>query len=173
MSLCFNWGPRREDILGEWMYSPTHSLTSALDGGEWSASRPGRFIPRERAPFTYWIGGWVGPRAVLDAVVKREIPGPHRESNPRTPIVQPVARRKKVGTLLPTWHRRSCCCSAGWGVFSMYRWRNTNYIIIRTLRHTSPSSTGEIWYSYVIKAPATPIPRGTRWVPDSSEDVIF
>jgi hypothetical protein len=28
-----------------------HSLTSALDGGEWSASRPGRFTPRERAPW--------------------------------------------------------------------------------------------------------------------------
>jgi len=27
-------------------------LTSALDGGEWSASRPGRFTPRERAPGT-------------------------------------------------------------------------------------------------------------------------
>jgi hypothetical protein len=26
-------------------YSSTHSLTSALDGGEWSASRPGRFTP--------------------------------------------------------------------------------------------------------------------------------
>jgi hypothetical protein len=33
----------------------------------------------------------VGPRAVLDAVVKRKIPNPHRESNPRTPIVQPVS----------------------------------------------------------------------------------
>jgi hypothetical protein len=30
--------------------------------------------PRERAPDTRWIGGWVGPRAVLDAVVKRKIP---------------------------------------------------------------------------------------------------
>jgi hypothetical protein len=27
-------------------------LTSALDGGEWSASRLGRFTPRERAPVT-------------------------------------------------------------------------------------------------------------------------
>jgi hypothetical protein len=35
----------------------------------------------------------VGPRAVLDAVVKRKIPNPCRESNPRTPIVQPVAQR--------------------------------------------------------------------------------
>jgi hypothetical protein len=25
-------------------------LTSALDEGEWSASRPGHFTPRERAP---------------------------------------------------------------------------------------------------------------------------
>jgi hypothetical protein len=30
-----------------------------------------------------------GPRAVLDAVVKRKIPSSRRESNPRTPIVQP------------------------------------------------------------------------------------
>jgi len=32
-----------------------HSLTSALDGGKWSDSLPGRFIPRERAPGTHWI----------------------------------------------------------------------------------------------------------------------
>jgi hypothetical protein len=75
------------------MYSSTHSLTSELDGGEWSASRPDRFTPRERAPGTHWIGGWVGPRAVLDAVVKRKIPSPRRESNRTTPIIQPVAQR--------------------------------------------------------------------------------
>jgi hypothetical protein len=69
LSLCFNWAPRHEGVLGEWRYSSNHSLTSALNGGEWSASRPGRFTPRERAPGTHWIGGWVGPRAVLDAVV--------------------------------------------------------------------------------------------------------
>jgi len=32
-------------------------LTSALDGCEWSASRSGRFTPRERAPGTNWIAG--------------------------------------------------------------------------------------------------------------------
>jgi hypothetical protein len=32
-------------------------------------------------------------KAVLDAVVKRKIPNPCRESNPRTPIIQPVAQR--------------------------------------------------------------------------------
>jgi hypothetical protein len=95
LSLClsFNWAPRHEGMLLEWKYSSTHSLTSALDGGEWSASRPGRFTPRERAPRAHWIGGWVGPRAVLDAVVKRTIPSPRQESNPRTPIVQLVASR--------------------------------------------------------------------------------
>jgi hypothetical protein len=62
------------------MYSSTHSLTSALDGGEWSASCPGRFTPREKAPGTHWIGGWVDPRAVLDPAVKRKIPSTSRES---------------------------------------------------------------------------------------------
>jgi len=31
------------------------------------------------------------PRVVFDAVVKTKIPSPRRKSNPRTPIVQPVA----------------------------------------------------------------------------------
>jgi hypothetical protein len=35
----------------------------------------------------------VGLLAILEAVVKRKIPNPRRESNPRTPIVQPVAQR--------------------------------------------------------------------------------
>jgi hypothetical protein len=47
--------------------------------------------PRERAPGTHWIGGWVSPRAILDAVVKRKIPNPCQELNPGTPIIQPVA----------------------------------------------------------------------------------
>jgi hypothetical protein len=38
----------------------------------------------------------VGPRAVLDAVVKRKIPSPCRESNPRTRIVQPLATRERI-----------------------------------------------------------------------------
>jgi hypothetical protein len=49
--------------------------------------------PRERASGTHWIGGWVGPRTVLDAVVMRKISSPRQESNSRTPIVQPVAQR--------------------------------------------------------------------------------
>jgi hypothetical protein len=77
--------PCHEDILhlikhhatktfGE-MEAQLHAfLTSALDGGEWSASRPGRLIAGERAPGTHGIGGWVGLRAGLDEVAKRKNP---------------------------------------------------------------------------------------------------
>jgi hypothetical protein len=92
LSLCLTKHHAMKTI-GEWRYSSTHSLTSTLEGVEWPASRPSRFTPRERSPRTPWIGGWVGPRAVLDAVVKRKIPSPCRESNSRTPVVQPVAQR--------------------------------------------------------------------------------
>jgi hypothetical protein len=49
-------------------------LASALDGGEWSASRASDFTPGRRASSTHWIGGWVGPIAVLDAMAKRQNP---------------------------------------------------------------------------------------------------
>jgi hypothetical protein len=41
-------------------------LTSALVGGEWSTSLPGRFTPEERAPGTNLRGGWVDLRVGLD-----------------------------------------------------------------------------------------------------------
>jgi len=44
-----------------------------LGGGEWSALHPGCFTSREGACSTHWVGGWVGPRAGLDAVVKRKL----------------------------------------------------------------------------------------------------
>jgi hypothetical protein len=59
-------------------------LTSALDGSEWSPSRPGRFTPGKRAPSTNWLGRWVDPRAGLDAIEKNKIL-PCRESNPGRP----------------------------------------------------------------------------------------
>jgi hypothetical protein len=45
--------------------------TSALDGAEWSTSRPGRPSPKD-SHGTHWIGGWVGPRAALDTVARRK-----------------------------------------------------------------------------------------------------
>jgi hypothetical protein len=37
---------------------------------------PAALPSNEMAPYTYWIGGCVGPGAVLDTMVKREIPSP-------------------------------------------------------------------------------------------------
>jgi hypothetical protein len=64
-------------------------LTSALDGGEWLASRTSRFTPAERVPGTHWIGGWVGSWSGLDAVEKTKI----CTAGNQTPAFQPVARR--------------------------------------------------------------------------------
>jgi hypothetical protein len=66
-------------------------LLPALEGGEWSASRPGRCVPGERTPSNHWIGVWVGTRAGLDAMMKRKILSPRRKSNPQISIVQPAA----------------------------------------------------------------------------------
>jgi hypothetical protein len=64
-------------------------LTSALVGGDWSASRPGRLPPGERSFDTNWKGGWVGPRAGLNDVEKRKfltLPGLELR-----PLCRPVA----------------------------------------------------------------------------------
>jgi hypothetical protein len=65
---------------------PPPFLTLALVGGDWSASRTGRFTPEERTPVTNGIGSWVGPRAGLNAVEKRKHSCPCRVSNPGRPI---------------------------------------------------------------------------------------
>jgi hypothetical protein len=67
-------------------------LTSALVGGEWSTSRPGRFTHGDRTPGTHWTGGWVDLRTGLDALEKRKLLTlPDWNSDPT--IVQPVASR--------------------------------------------------------------------------------
>jgi hypothetical protein len=66
-------------------------LTSALAGGEWSATRPGRFNTEERATITHFIGGWVGPRTGLKDVEK--ILAPTGTQTPDPSVIQPVACR--------------------------------------------------------------------------------
>jgi hypothetical protein len=51
------------EVIGERRYSSYSFSTSALDGGEWSASRLSRaFTPGERTPGTHCTGGWSGHR---------------------------------------------------------------------------------------------------------------
>jgi len=59
-------------------------------------SRPCHFTTRKREPVTRWIGGCVDPTAGLDAVLKRKIPSPCRDSNPRSPALYHWANRAPV-----------------------------------------------------------------------------
>jgi hypothetical protein len=77
---------------GERRYSSYSFLTSALDGGEWSAPRPGRALPHGKDPGTHYTGGWVGLKAGLDTEARGKILCPCRGSNPDRPVVQSVAR---------------------------------------------------------------------------------
>jgi hypothetical protein len=67
-------------------------LTSALVRAEWSASRPSRFTPAERAPGIHWRAGWVSPSTDLDDVERRKS-CLYRYSNSDPSAVQPVASR--------------------------------------------------------------------------------
>jgi hypothetical protein len=56
------------------MYSSYSFTTSALNGGELSASRPGpRFTPGERTLGTHCSEGWVGPTAGLETEARGKI----------------------------------------------------------------------------------------------------
>jgi hypothetical protein len=71
---------------GERRYSSYSYLTSALDGGEWSASRPGRALPPEKGPPVPagYKTGWA-PEPVWTQ-------RPEEKSSAPAPIVQPVDR---------------------------------------------------------------------------------
>jgi hypothetical protein len=71
-------------------------MTTVLEGGEGSGSRPGRSLTRER-PNTHCTGGWVGPRVGLDRCVKS---CPPLGFDPQT--VQPVASRYTDYATRPT-----------------------------------------------------------------------
>jgi hypothetical protein len=78
LSLCLTKHHAMKTYLG--VEVKLHAfLTSALDAGERSASRPGLFTLRVKAPGTHWIGDWVDYRIVTDAMGFHNCPW--RESN--------------------------------------------------------------------------------------------
>ena len=70
--------------------------TPALEGGGWSAPRPGRFTPGKRGA-NRCTGGWVGPKVGL---VGSEKSSPHRVSNPR-----PSSPYRVATPTTPSWYR--------------------------------------------------------------------
>jgi hypothetical protein len=79
-----------EAHLGERRYSSYSFLTSALGGGEWSASRPGRPLPPDKEPPVPIVqeAGWA-PEPVWTQRLEEKSSAPVGD---RTPAVQSVIR---------------------------------------------------------------------------------
>jgi hypothetical protein len=93
--------------MAEWMYRSTFFLKSALIGGEWSASRSGRFTPEEKAAGTHWIGGWLDPRTGMEDMEKRKfLPLPRPELQTRG---RPVCSQSLYWLSYPGF--QDCSCS--------------------------------------------------------------
>jgi hypothetical protein len=86
-------------------------LISALNGDEWSASCPGRFIPD-----THLLGDSVGPRVGLDALTKKNISCPCWESNPSRPARRSVTIVTELPqlTTLCLVERKRCYTGTHW-----------------------------------------------------------
>jgi len=74
---------RHEGVLGRGSIDPC--ILGLGIRWRWVVSfTPRCFIARVRNPDTHWIVGWVGPTGVLTTVLKRKIPSPCWDSNPRS-----------------------------------------------------------------------------------------
>jgi hypothetical protein len=79
-----------EAHLGERRYTSYFFLTSALEGGERSASRPGRALPPgKEPPGTHCIGGWRGQEPVRMQRLKEKSSA---SAGDQTPVIQSVLR---------------------------------------------------------------------------------
>jgi hypothetical protein len=89
-SLCLiNYAPCQEGVCGSGDITPPF-LTSVLVEVSRQLQVPAALLPGEGAPGTHWIGGWVGPRADLNAMDKRKFCA---STGSRTPTVKLVASR--------------------------------------------------------------------------------
>jgi hypothetical protein len=108
-------------------------MTMALEGGEGSASRPGRFLPpypRER-PDTHCAGGWVGPRTGLDRCGKSR---PHQGSIPvpscyTNCATQPVECTMCLTIIIYQWYLCLICKTEQMRNYVLTLW-NQNWVPI-------------------------------------------
>jgi hypothetical protein len=111
-------------------------FTSALFGGEWSASQPGRFTSGERAPVIHWIGGWVGSRTGLDVVEERKfLPPPGLELRP---LGCPASSQSPSWLPMLGWQRvtNSVGCGKKWS-WQIFRIPHSCGIFLKRLSKTT------------------------------------
>jgi hypothetical protein len=95
--------------------SPWYPL--ALVESDWSASRPCRFIHRERAHGTHWIGGWVGPRGGLDDMEKWKfliLPGLEPRPLGRPARSQSLYRLRYRGSIIVITYKSNAISVTPW-----------------------------------------------------------
>ena len=81
------------------------SMTAALEGGEWSAARPGRTLPPGKTRYPLYRV-WVGPRAGLDGCRKSH---PHRNSIPYCPARSQSLYRLRYLAPCIDWYSQKTC----------------------------------------------------------------
>jgi hypothetical protein len=96
-----NEAPRHEDVWRSGSIAPSvHKFGTRRT---WVVSfTPWQLYRQGNNPGIHWIGGWVGPRAGLDAMEKGKNPCPCRESNPSRPVrslVTVLTRNLKAATI--------------------------------------------------------------------------
>jgi hypothetical protein len=134
-----------------------------------------------KSPSTHWIGGWVGPKAYLDTVVKGKIPSPCRDSNPwsSSPYTYPALYHWAIPS-------PPSVCGEKTGLDHVLLWLTTSLQCL-FFKHFLASSrfwnigarvvfisrTQWILRSHYRSPPLTPPPPPPRWVPPSSHYHIF
>jgi hypothetical protein len=106
-----------EGAWGERRYSSYPFTTSALDGGEWSASRPGRTLPPGKGPPVPIVqeAEWA-PEPVWTQRLEEKSFRLCRESNLDRLVVYPVARHRTDWATRLAWRYcvfTKCYCAAG------------------------------------------------------------
>jgi hypothetical protein len=100
LSLCFKWA-QRHGVLREWRYSSTHIFDLGTRC-RWVVSFTPRLLyPQGKSPRYPLDRRLYGPQSHSWRGSEEKIPSPHWESNPRTSIVQLVARSNTK-----SYHRR-------------------------------------------------------------------
>jgi len=96
-------------------------LTSALDGGEWSASCLRCFTPRDRVHCICQKGSWLCTRISLDILERRKISFLSHDLNPDHPVHSPVTE-SLYWICCPSSNNSGKfyeVCSFSWGILLM------------------------------------------------------